>query len=237
MALYMCFSARTPHWSSKLNSLKEGPAVPARLSPCQQDHIASHALCLEHTGECSGTPTPVHCQKHSLDTLTQACVKAQSSLYSSTILYSSVDKGDQQCAWEWLERPLTLPFMFSPDPNETGTDLTKRGCKKESAVKSHNKAPGGRQPRAAKNRAHLCQSPERLQPPGNGAGKAAFPAEGRENEAVLRPVRLICAVGAAKLLNGLVSAPGKLVGQVNPLPLVLRPPAHSRDIKNKMTKA
>lgn len=71
---------------------------------------------------------------------------------------------------------------------------------------------------------HLCEGPERLKTPGHRAGEAPLAAEGREHEAVLRPVRLVGAVRAAKLLNGLVCAPGQLVREVHPLPLVLRPP-------------
>ena len=44
MALYMCLSAFWPHWLSKLNSLSEGPAVPALLSPCRQNTGACHNL-------------------------------------------------------------------------------------------------------------------------------------------------------------------------------------------------
>ena len=45
MALYICLSAFCPHWLSKLNSLNDGPAVPALLSPCRQIQGLSKCAC------------------------------------------------------------------------------------------------------------------------------------------------------------------------------------------------
>ena len=76
-------------------------------------------------------------------------------------------------------------------------------------------------------RAHLGQSTQRLQSAGHSTGKPFFPAQGREHKPILWAVRLVGPVGAPELLDGLVCAPGQLMRQVHPLPLVREPPAEA----------
>lgn len=75
------------------------------------------------------------------------------------------------------------------------------------------------------SRPDLCEGTQSLQPPGHSSRKAPLAAQGREQQAVLRPVHLVCPVGAAKLLQALVSAPRQLQGEVHPPALIHCPPA------------
>ena len=73
--------------------------------------------------------------------------------------------------------------------------------------------------------ADLSEGAQGLQAPGHGTGEALLSAQRREDQAVLRAVGLIGPVRAPELLDGLVRAPGQLMRQVHPLPLVDEAPA------------
>lgn len=72
---------------------------------------------------------------------------------------------------------------------------------------------------------YLCEGPKTLKAAGHSCSKAALPPQGCEQQAVLGGVGLVSPVGPAKLLNGLVSGPGQLQGEMDPPLLVLGTPA------------
>lgn len=71
----------------------------------------------------------------------------------------------------------------------------------------------------------LCEGPQALQAACHSSSKAALTPHGGEQQAVLGRVGLVGAVGPAKLLDGFVSGPGQLQGEVNSPLLVLGTPA------------
>lgn len=73
--------------------------------------------------------------------------------------------------------------------------------------------------------ANLCEGAHNLQPTSHGGREPALAAQGGEQQAILRAVRLVGTVAASKLLQALVSRPRQLQSQVHPPALVLRSPA------------
>ena len=73
--------------------------------------------------------------------------------------------------------------------------------------------------------ADLGEGPQALQAASHSSSKAALAPQGGEQQAVLGRVGLVGTVGSAKLLDGFVSRPGKLKGEVHAPLLVLGTPA------------
>lgn len=71
----------------------------------------------------------------------------------------------------------------------------------------------------------LREGPQAFQAASHSSSKAALPPKGGEQQAILGWVGLIGTVGPAKLLDGFVSGPRQLKGQVHPPLLVLGTPA------------
>ena len=86
------------------------------------------------------------------------------------------------------------------------------------------------QDQTGQDKTDLGEGAQGLQAPSHGGSKAALPAQGGEEQAVLRPMHLVGPVRAPELLQALVSAPGQLQGKVHPAPLVGCPPVRSRQL-------
>ena len=70
----------------------------------------------------------------------------------------------------------------------------------------------------------LCEGPQAFQAAGHSSSKATLPPKWGEQQAVLGWVGLVGTVRSAELLDGFVSRPRQLKGQVHPPLLVLGTP-------------